>query len=195
MDANSLDLKHIVEYRKLPRLLLIDRNNKNILFQNPLVDNNILDEKEHIDWIVEQFKVLPASSPNKQSEEQIKNDLLMERVVKTVICSNGHYYGVLGFTVVNESQNQDPSVIAILIEEISEEISTQRLDLHRLNGSFHFSPRETEVIKNLQLGRTDKMIATELQISPETVHGYVKSIRGKLGVSTRTAIVHKLYTL
>jgi DNA-binding CsgD family transcriptional regulator len=191
MDANSLDLKHIVENRKLPRLLLIDMNNKNILFQNPLVDNNILDEKEHIDWIVEQFKVLPASSPKKQSED----DLLMNRVVKTVICSNEHYYGVLGFTVVNKSQDQDSSVIAILIEEISEEISTQRLDLHRLNGSFHFSPRETEVIKMLELGRTDKMIATELQISPETVHGYVKSIRGKLGVSTRTAIVHKLYSL
>ena len=195
MDANSLDLKQIVENRKLPGLLLIDRNNKNILFRNPLVDNDILDEKEHLDWIVEQFNVLPDSSSKNQSEQQVKNGPLMERVVKTVVCSNKHYYGILSFTVVNESQDQDSSVIAILIEEISEEISTQRLDLHRLNGSFHFSPRETEVIKMLELGRTDKMIATELQISPETVHGYVKSIRGKLGVSTRTAIVHKLYSL
>ena len=193
MGEKSLDLMQIVENRKLPGLLLFDRKNGDILFRNSLVDNLILNKQEHFDWIVEQFKVLPSSLSKRQFQQQVVNNSSMERVVKTVICMDKQCYGILAFILSNEPQ--DPGVVAVLVEEISEEISIERLDLRRLSTSFHFSPRETEVIKELQLGRTDKMIASELQISPETVHGYVKSIRGKLGVSTRTAIVHKLYTL
>lgn len=192
MEEKKLDFKHIIENRKQPDLFIFDKSNGDILYRNPIVDSNILDEKKLLNWIVEQFNISPASSLRKQPEEQVEDDASMEHIVKTVICSDNKYYGILAFTLATDPQDQDPAVVAVVVEEISEEISNERLDLHRLCGSFHFTPRETEVIKELQLGRTDKMIANELQISPETVRGYVKSIRGKLGVSTRTAIMHKL---
>lgn len=194
--GKSLDFKHIVENRKLPGLLIFDKSNGDLLFRNPLVDSRILDEKEYSDWLVEQFNVFPASTLQKQSAERVEDDFSMERVVKTVICFDKQYYGMLAFTLANESHGQGKEIVVVLVEEISGEISSERLDDHlrRMSGSFRFSPRETEVLQELQLGRTDKMIASTLQISPETVHGYVKSIRGKMGVSTRTAIMHKLFT-
>ena len=184
--VGTLDLKHIAERRKLPGLLIFDKSDGHVLFRNPLVDSNVLDKRKYRDWIVKQFNILPAS-PKSQSEEQVEDDPSMELVVKTVICSDKQYYAISAFTLANEPQ--DPTVVAVLVEEIS----NKRLDLCRLRGSFHFTPRETEVINELQFGRTDKMIANELKISPETVRGYVKSIRGKLGVSTRTAIIYKLH--
>lgn len=187
IEERNLDLKRIVENRMLPGLLLLDREGR-ILFRNPLA-HHILDEKEHRDWIIEQFDDVPPSPVKRQFKEPVENDPPAELVVNTVICSDHRCYGIRAFALTNESQDREP-VIAVLVEEIS----TERLDLRRLNGSFHFSPREIEVIKALQLGMTDKMIAAELQISPETVHGYVKSVRAKLGVSTRTAILHKLFT-
>jgi DNA-binding CsgD family transcriptional regulator len=190
------NLEHIIENRKLPGLLLFDSSTGSILFRNPHVDSFVLDEKEHLEGIVEQFNNdLSASPSKKQPEEQVEIDPSVDNVVKTVICSEKRCYGILAFTLADESQDQNSAVVAILVEEISEEISIERLDLRKLSDSFHLSPRETQVIKELQLGRTDKMIAANLKISPETVHGYVKSIRGKLGVSTRTAIVHKLFSL
>ena len=44
-------------------------------------------------------------------------------------------------------------------------------------------------------GDTDKEIARSLTVSVETVRAYLKSIRAKLGVGTRTAIVHVVHTL
>ena len=173
-EERNLGLMHIVENRMLPGLLLLDRNGV-ILFQSPDVHKS-LDKKKHRDWIIDQFE----------------NNTSAEHAVRTVIYSNKHFYGICAFRLASGSQEGRESVIAVLVEGVS----TQRLDLYRLNDSdlFHFSPREIEVIKVLQLGMTDKMIAAELKISPGTVQGYVKSIRGKLGVSTRTAILHKLFT-
>ncbi len=76
-----------------------------------------------------------------------------------------------------------------------EQINPSRVDLRKAQEVFGLSPRETEAIQALQNGMTDKEIASALGISPETARGYLKTIRAKLGVSTRTAIVHKLLSL
>jgi DNA-binding CsgD family transcriptional regulator len=48
------------------------------------------------------------------------------------------------------------------------------------------------VVQTLMVGMTDKEIAPKVGVSPATVRGYMRSIRAKLAVSTRTAVLQKL---
>jgi len=60
---------------------------------------------------------------------------------------------------------------------------------------FDLTPRETEVLRLLANGLTNKQIATTLYISDKTAEHHVSHILGKLGVSTRTAagsLAHQL---
>ena len=52
--------------------------------------------------------------------------------------------------------------------------------------SVHISKRETEVLDLLAEGLGNKEIAARLGLSPETVHGYLKTIYDKLDVHSRT---------
>jgi DNA-binding CsgD family transcriptional regulator len=47
------------------------------------------------------------------------------------------------------------------------------------------APREARTLAVLQRGRSEKETAHELGLSPSTVHGYVKDLYRKLGVSSR----------
>ncbi len=84
--------------------------------------------------------------------------------------------------------------IAALVEPISDPENTG-LDIKKAKGVFRFSKREADVVEELVCGSTDKEIAAKLGISVETVRAYLKSIRAKLGVSTRTAIVSAVHNL
>lgn len=59
------------------------------------------------------------------------------------------------------------------------DIAPMLLELHQL------TPREREVTQLLLRGMPTERIAGDLWISPETLRGHVKSIFGKLGVSSR----------
>ena len=69
------------------------------------------------------------------------------------------------------------------------------IDLQKVKGLFRLSKREADVVEELVSGSTDKEIAQQLGISVETVRAYLKSVRAKLGVSTRTAIVSVVHNL
>ncbi len=51
--------------------------------------------------------------------------------------------------------------------------------------------REVEVVRLLAEGLTDREIASRLVISPRTVHAHLRTIYGKLEVSTRTAAAYE----
>jgi DNA-binding NarL/FixJ family response regulator len=55
------------------------------------------------------------------------------------------------------------------------------------------SPREMEVLEVLSLGRTNKEIAEQLSISPDTVKAHLDHIFEKLGASDRTAAVAEAF--
>lgn len=69
-------------------------------------------------------------------------------------------------------------------KQLLAEISPIRLDKH-----FGLSPRERDVVCLLVRGLSDKQIAHELFISPNTVIRHVASIRRKLNVDSRTGAV------
>lgn len=97
------------------------------------------------------------------------------------------WYGLRGFWLDAVADKLSP-LVGIVIEQIN----LQRLDLHKAALLYNLSRREVAVVEALLVGQTDKEIASALRISPETIRWYLKVIRSKMGVSTRTAIVHTI---
>ncbi|MHB1986553.1 MAG: LuxR C-terminal-related transcriptional regulator [Acidimicrobiales bacterium] len=60
-------------------------------------------------------------------------------------------------------------------------------------GTGALTRRETDVLRLLARGRSNKQIATELGLGLRTIEGHVSSVLGKLGVASRTeAVVYAL---
>jgi DNA-binding NarL/FixJ family response regulator len=75
-----------------------------------------------------------------------------------------------------------PSVAARLLREIRSPENPEPL-----------TGRETEVLRQLALGKSNKEIAADLVIADKTVRTHVSNILGKLGMTSRTqAVLHAL---
>ena len=53
----------------------------------------------------------------------------------------------------------------------------------------HLTPRQVEVLRLLEQGRSTKQIAAELHLSPETVRNHVRRLFQALGVNSRLEAV------
>src|SRR3712207_6344116 len=84
----------------------------------------------------------------------------------------------------------DPELAARLLRRLATE-SGGRRGAHSANGVLAdaLTPRELEVLRLMQLGRTNRQVAEELYISRGTVKRHVENIIAKLGVSDRTQAV------
>ena len=51
------------------------------------------------------------------------------------------------------------------------------------------SPMERRVLALLLTDRSEKLIASEIGVTPSTLHGYVRDILRKFGVSGRTGLI------
>ncbi len=76
----------------------------------------------------------------------------------------------------------DPQLVVALAEELSDAKERDR-------KAETLTAREVEVLQLLAFGRTNKDIAEELFISPDTVKTHLEHIFEKLGASDRTAAV------
>jgi DNA-binding NarL/FixJ family response regulator len=70
----------------------------------------------------------------------------------------------------------------------------------RTNGSadrnlLPLTPRAVQTLILLRRGHSEKQVAKELGISPNTVHAYVKELHRKLQVSSRGELLAKAYEL
>ncbi len=76
----------------------------------------------------------------------------------------------------------DPQLVVALAEELSQ-------SKERTRRAETLTARELEVLQLLAFGRTNKDIAEELALSPDTVKTHLTHIFDKLGASDRTAAV------
>lgn len=60
-------------------------------------------------------------------------------------------------------------------------------------GKKVISRREKEILANLLWGRSNKEISLELEISEKTVKNHLWKIYQKLGVNSRTQLLHKIF--
>jgi len=106
---------------------------------------------------------------------------------QTVLRSGTRTLGVQTFWLNHQAKGRQP-LVAVLIKRIAP-IRAGLVGFGKAQRSFGLSPREIDVIEGLRNGMSDKEIASSLGIGFETVRDYLKAIRRKLGVSTRTAII------
>lgn len=83
--------------------------------------------------------------------------------------------------------------LSSLVGVVIEQINLCHLDLDNAQRLYNLSPRERAVVAALAVGKTDKQIASIMGVSPETVRWYLKNIRTKMDISTRTGIQHKMF--
>jgi NarL family two-component system response regulator LiaR len=72
----------------------------------------------------------------------------------------------------------DPAVAARLVDALAQEPASEPVE--------RLTPREREVLELIAQGRSNKLIARELEISEKTVKAHVGHLLEKLGVSDRT---------
>jgi PAS domain S-box-containing protein len=65
----------------------------------------------------------------------------------------------------------------------------ERPDDNRAAPPPHLTPRQVEVLRLLEQGRSTKQIAAELHLSPETVRNHVRRLFQALGVNSRLEAV------
>jgi LuxR family maltose regulon positive regulatory protein len=80
-----------------------------------------------------------------------------------------------------------PYIGSILADRAQQRTRTSPARVSRVTESL--SPREHSVLRSMSGGLSNKRIAQELQIAPETVKSHVKGIFIKLAVQTRAHAV------
>jgi DNA-binding CsgD family transcriptional regulator len=101
-------------------------------------------------------------------------------------------YWCRSFEVNSTANGHSQASLAVLLERTSAAKSTS---LAQLSKRFHLTTREQEVAQFLLEGLTSKEIGLRMQISPNTVKAFLRLIMVKMGVSTRSAIVGKAFTI
>ncbi len=57
------------------------------------------------------------------------------------------------------------------------------------HGSMRLTPRERDVLRQLALGRSNRMMCAQLGVTKNTLRTHLKTIRGKLGAADRAHMV------
>jgi DNA-binding CsgD family transcriptional regulator len=70
---------------------------------------------------------------------------------------------------------------------------TQTVDITRWGQEFQLTTRERETVELLLEGLTSREIAERMGISPNTVKSFLRLVMVKVGASSRTGIIAKIY--
>ena len=129
-------------------------------------------------------------------------DSFLLRKIRTVLFADGNdgqfatefvsgkrRYLCRAYRVSPPSNNapDDPALAVIL-----ERSSRTSFDAAQVAAQYHLTPREWETLQYLMEGLTNKEIGHRMNISPNTVKGFLKLIMMKLGVSTRSGVIGKV---
>lgn len=106
------------------------------------------------------------------------------------ILSGRRRYNWQTFSVFEKSGKRSPKITAVLIEV--SRAARRPNEMPNLAREYRLTDREGETVSHLKLGLTSKEIAQRMQVSPNTVKVFLRSIMNKMSVSTRSGILGKL---
>jgi DNA-binding CsgD family transcriptional regulator len=99
-----------------------------------------------------------------------------------------HYAGRV-FQLESEYEGIFPRVTALVFERRP----SSPTDVSEVSRLYRLSPRESETVKYLLLGLTTKEVAQSMRVSPNTIKQFLRIAMTKMGVSTRSGIVAKVW--
>ncbi|HEX6994179.1 MAG TPA: helix-turn-helix transcriptional regulator [Gammaproteobacteria bacterium] len=185
-------LADILRRRQRPLLLLLNRDAELLYSSAPLAagdDGGEVPDPRVDAALAEAQRLFREPQPVVSLVKQLVVDKPGERCALVILENRFHCMRLFRLQKVDQDAEE---VYAALIEPIG---NTKLVDLDKVKGLFRLSRREVDVLDALMSGMTDKEIAARLTVSVETVRAYLKSIRAKLGVKTRTAIVSTVHNL
>jgi len=188
-------LTDILRRRQLPLLMLLNQRAELLYASAPLRRTQDA-VREPLDprieaALVEAQRLFRDTQPAASIVKQLVIDKPGERCALVILENQFHCMRLFRLQKADEGADE---LYAALVEPISNPKLTS-VNLEQAKGLFRLSRREVDVLDALMSGMTDKEIATRLSVSVETVRAYLKSIRAKLGVKTRTAIVSTIHNL
>lgn len=194
----NFQLTDILRRRHRPMLFILDHCGDPIYTCKPDVEPPVdrfsptITEELLNKALQEARKLLRAEDPD---DSNIARQVIVNKPDEkcALVVMNKQFWCVRVFELQGSIIDVDKRYAA-LVEPIGNPQSGN-LDLRKVKDLFRLSKRESEVVEELVSGGTDKEIALNLGISVETVRAYLKSVRAKLGVSTRTAIVSVVHNL
>jgi DNA-binding CsgD family transcriptional regulator len=85
--------------------------------------------------------------------------------------------------------NGRPAPIALLFERRP----SSGAELLQVSKEFNLTPREQRTVQLLLEGLTSKEIANRMNVSPNTVKAFLRLVMVKMGTSTRSGVLSKLF--
>ena len=184
-------LSDILRKRHRPLLLMIDKD-CNLKSSSVPADGSEIEHR-----LIE----LALHEVNAQLESEFKSErnvrqLIVEKPGErcALVILDKQLFSLRIFPYYEAKRGLQLDLYALVVEPVTKPV-TEGVEFDKVRDQFGLSKRETDVLKALMSGGTDKELAKELDLSVETVRAYLKSIRLKLDVSTRTAVVHRVHEM
>jgi len=184
-------LSDILRKRNRPLLLMIDKDCE--LHSSSVSANGSEKELQLIQYALEEVKALFESEFKiEKSVRRLVVEKHGERCALVIL--DRQIFSLRVFPFFSPIEEEMLDLYALLIEPVTKP-ATEGIEFDKVRAQFGLSKRETDVLQALMSGDPDKVLAKDLGISVETVRAYLKSIRVKLDVSTRTAVVHQVHKM
>jgi DNA-binding CsgD family transcriptional regulator len=106
------------------------------------------------------------------------------------IVSNDEDYFMRAIPIHRISGADDASHIMVTVERFSTRL---RADIKKVGSRFDLTRRETQVLKGVARGKTNKDISRVLFISEHTVKDHVRNIMQKMGVNNRSLLICRVF--
>ncbi len=166
--------------------LLADRNGKILHINRALLQATTCDlEGQIVMDAMRQFAMRMGAILRRPGE--VVEVVGAGKMVQTVTTSCGSYR-IRGSLLGGDMLGSGAAVL-VNMEALSvpaNRSAAERIEQYRLTSA------QTRVALLIAGGKTDKAIARELEISPNTVRHHAEQVRLKMGVGTRTEVAHRL---
>ena len=106
------------------------------------------------------------------------------------ILSGRRHYSWQTFSLLEKNGKRSPRITAVLIEVRRDQ--RKQAGMPEVTREYRLTDREGETVTHLKLGLTSKEIAARMQVSPNTVKVFLRSVMSKMAVSTRSGILGKI---
>jgi DNA-binding CsgD family transcriptional regulator len=187
------NLSGIIKRRSTPGILIFDINNR-LLYSN----------REALEMIPDLRKTVKTGKTKKQyiPEEiynllnQVKTNANITNTIQGVYLNyavlnsgSGPPCSLRAFFIGGHGEDINKTHIMVLIEKIAEK---READFEKAKRDFNLTNRESEVLRLLCYGDTNKGIAEKLFITEYTVKDHIKKIMRKIGVNSRSEVIANL---
>lgn len=103
-----------------------------------------------------------------------------------LVSEGGLAFSARAFMMGDHDKGRIPSHVMVLLERI---IAKHEVDFNKAEKDFFLSRRETDVLRLICQGQTNREISNHLFICEDTVKGHIKKIMQKMTVNSRSEII------